>query len=357
MSESLPHLDADAHITLAQSFAWQEARCAASGSHVAAALLRACADWARHNGEQFGIPSQSVRFGDHVPLRVMAAVHCLALTRDEPALGMYFPTLGGHAPVDANRFNGFRELVTAALTKNHATVHDFISRPPQTNEPGRAAVLQLALEHLGTTQPIDLHELGCSAGLNLVSASTGPFTAHIASAGGCDVHPVDVTTVHGRALLSAYTWVDDVARFNRLGDAIQSALAHPPRIACCPASTYLSGIQPEPEHTTVLWQSALSPYLSHEESAAIDEQLQLLAQRLPADSRLAHVAWEDAGDTTEPNMAFALRVRTWRKVNAGGDPERAAGTTDCGETACEVVDAVIARGSSHGAHLVATTGQ
>ena len=363
MAPPLPHLERDAQVPLASAFQWQQDRCTASGSPIAAAVLNVCAGWAQRCGPQVGLPLDSVRFGDHIPLRLMAAVHFLAITRAAARLAMYFPTLGGQASTASTGDAMFHDLVSAALDDNHETVRDFMARAPQTNEPGRVAVLHTALTQLGASQQIDLHELGCSAGLNLVQASAGPLARHIAAAAGCDVEPVDVLTVQGRSLLSSYIWVDDIDRFNRLGDTITRALAHPPTIIQLTASRYLADLQPMPGHTTVLWQSALAPYLDADEHAALEEQVALLAARMPAGSRLAYATWEDAGDSTDPMHAFALRLRTWRNCAHRGKSACADSAhrdeTDSATAAgaCESSDSVIARGSSHGAHIVLTTGQ
>ena len=183
---------------------------------------------------------------------------------------------------------------------------------------------------------MDLVELACSAGLNLsVDTSSLPGVA-VASRRGCDLHPVDAATTEGRALLSSYVWVDDTERFARLGAAITAAERHRPAIEQADAAAFLDALNPRAHHTTLLWQSALEPYLSTERAAALRLAVDALAARLPTGATLVYATWEDAGDTSDPAIAFALRARTW---SGTGAPQVAT----------------LARGSAHGA-LAAKTG-
>lgn len=357
-SAATPYLLPDDRLTLGEAFTWQAQRCAASGATVAAALLDAC----KHELAETTIafPQHEVRFGDHLPLRVMAAVHYLAITRAAAQLPMYFPTLGGRASTESHRF---RDAVRDALTQHVDTIAEFMSRPPQTNDTGRLAALQLAIANLPTSQPIDLHEVGCSAGLTLLRARATDEHQRIASIGGCDLYPIDSRSVHGRALLSSYIWVDDIARFARLGEALATAQAQPVTVAHADAASYVDRVQPQPGHITVLWQSALEPYLSSAQVKTLVESVVLLAQRLPNNALLAYITWEDAADTSDAQSAFALRLRTWSRSFGMDDaltqnaPSLSAAPTSQPRTGeqtlgdARTTDRVIARGSAHGANL------
>ena len=321
------HLSASEMVTADEAFAWQAARCRASGSPVAAALLHACAESAQQWQTACGLDS-TVRFGDHIPLRVMAAVHYLAITRAAAPLGLFFPTLGGEAHADSPQF---AELVAAALSENPDTVADFIARAPQTNEPGRQTPLACALQALNRNRPVDLVELGCSAGLNL--GLEQPANApRIVSRRGCDLNPIDAHSVEGRARLSAYVWVDDIERFRRLGRAIEQAQQQTIEVLACAAAEFVRDLRPHPEHTLLIWTSAFEPYLDAHAAAVLAQSIAQLATRMSEASTLVEASWEDAGDTSEPERAFALRLRTW-----------AAGSVES--------ERVIARGSAHGAHF------
>ena len=136
----------------------------------------------------------------------------------------------------------------------------------------------------------------------------------------------------GRARLSAYVWVDDIERFRRLGRAIEQAQQQTVEVLACAAAEFVRDLRPHPEHTLLIWTSAFEPYLDSPAAAALAQSIAQLATRMPEGSALIEASWEDAGETAEPECAFALRLRTW-----------AAGSVES--------ERVIARGSAHGAHF------
>jgi hypothetical protein len=306
---------------------WQKQRCEASGSPVAASMLTALTEYVLANPALLTRIGSNVRFGDFIPLRLMAAAHFIALGRLAPELALYLPTLGGHADVLHPRF---AEVTGSALEENPLIVDDFLSRIPQTNEWGRTQALRLGLDHIDAQTPIALREIGCSAGLNLCIAESQDSKETIASRVGCDIAPIDVMTEEGRRRLSAYVWVDDVARFQRLGAAIATAQRLKPTVVRSGAAAFIGKLLLEPGVTTVVWQSALLPYLDSREHDAVEAALTSLGANASPNARLVHVSWEDLGDTTDPRRAFGLAIRKW--VGSASEPTAQ----------------LIARGSSHG---------
>jgi hypothetical protein len=149
--------------------------------------------------------------------------------------------------------------VGAALDR-HA---EFLSRwaleqDVQTNEVQRAWGLLPAFLSVADSRPLDVLELGPSAGLNLLwdryryRYSTGvwgdgplelsgddrlPPPAELLSRKvsverrrGIDLNPVDVTTDHGARLLQAFVWADQAARLERLRRAIDVVRHDPPEL-------------------------------------------------------------------------------------------------------------------------------
>jgi hypothetical protein len=126
----------------------------------------------------------------------------------------------------------------------------------QTNEVQRAWGLLPAFLSVADERPLDLLELGPSAGLNLLwdryryAYSTGAWgdgplelrgddrvpppaellakTVSIERRRGIDLNPVDVTTEHGARLLQAFVWADQTERLERLRRAIEVVRADPP---------------------------------------------------------------------------------------------------------------------------------
>jgi hypothetical protein len=137
------------------------------------------------------------------------------------------------------------------------THRDFLSRwtreqDVQTNEVQRSWALLPAFLTVADGRPLDLLELGPSAGLNLMwdryayRYSTGawgrgpleltgedrgpPPEGLLARRRGVDLSPVDVTTPHGSRLLQAFVWADQGERLERLRRAIEVARQDPPEL-------------------------------------------------------------------------------------------------------------------------------
>ena len=99
-------------------------------------------------------------------LRLLGSVHRLVLERRAGALAAYYPSVGGRwDPVTG------AEAVLELFRSDPAPVREWLDRPPQTNEVGRAAALVGGLLHLPPEDrlPLRLVEIGASAGLNLLA--------------------------------------------------------------------------------------------------------------------------------------------------------------------------------------------
>jgi hypothetical protein len=128
----------------------------------------------------------------------------------------------------------------------------------QTNEVQRSWALVPAFLSLVDERPLDLLELGPSAGLNLAwdryrhVYSTGAFgdgplelrgddrvpppapllsrPVSVARRRGVDLNPVDVTTGDGSLLLQSFVWADQTERLARLRAAIDIVRSDPPEL-------------------------------------------------------------------------------------------------------------------------------
>ena len=116
-------------------------------------VQRKVLDWA-------GDPSCA---GDSVPLRFVGGLHALVLSGKSPELKRLYPPCP--VPPDEVLLDGIKE----AMSSFAPFLLDWLDSPPQTNEPARMAPL-LAAGHWLTERfglPLNLLELGSSAGLNL----------------------------------------------------------------------------------------------------------------------------------------------------------------------------------------------
>ncbi len=313
--------DDDAVVGTTRALAWQAQYCCRAGSPVAAAILDAVRRDVEGGGPLAEALPSSVRFGDLVGLRVMAAVHRLALLRRATWVAMCLPTLGGTPPVPGT--DSARRLaadVVATLEANDGMLAAMLECTPQTNEVGRAAPLRVALSWLGAERPLRLREIGASAGLNL-RADLLPGSPKlefgelpvVVDRRGCDLHPVDPTTPTGRTLLSSYVWVDDVERFNRLGRALAVARDVPATVVQQDAGEFVESLDLAPGMLTVLWHSAMWVYLQTETKARVLAGIDELSAHASDEQPFAHVSWEwsESPVVAQSAMPFELAVRVW----------------------------------------------
>ncbi|MFI6261351.1 DUF2332 domain-containing protein [Micromonospora sp. NPDC051006] len=283
-------------------------------------------------------------FGAAVPLRLLGGVHALVLTGRAPELAAFYPSAGGRqAPGDADAcWDAFRAVVAT----QRDTVRDWLRRPPQTNEVGRANLLVAGLLHaLGEVggRPVRLVELGASAGLNLradlfrVEApgwAWGPADSPVrlpdawrdgtpdwlraAAAAypeltvlerlGCDLTPLDPTSEDGALALRAYVWPEHTDRAARLAGALTLARRVPARMTAMGAADFLAGIDPRPGTLTVVWHSVMRQYVQADEWARVSTELDRLAAAADADAPVAHLLFE-------PDLLDARHFQLHARIN------------------------------------------
>src|SRR3954447_12744717 len=183
-------------------------------------------------------------------LRLMGAVHRLALTGRAPALARRYAAADG----DGERtWEAFR----ATLEDRVDELRPLVERPVQTNEVGRCAALLPGFLDVAarTGKPLRMLEVGASAGLNLgwseyryqagdfvwgpprsalridfeLLGGGGPAAvpATVAERAGCDASPVDPASEEGRLALLSYAWPAEVAGMARLRAALEFAAGSP----------------------------------------------------------------------------------------------------------------------------------
>ena len=161
---------------------------------------------------------------ENLPLRMAGFIHFSALGGDA-GLRPHFVSCGGiFRPYEKGDLT---RAVLDCFTRHEGDARQFVRRTPQTNETGRAGVLLLGFSEIArrTGLPLNLAEMGASAGLNLLfdkfhyqietangSLSWGPRDSaltissqwrgasppplqsdiEIAARAGCDLFPVDI---------------------------------------------------------------------------------------------------------------------------------------------------------------------
>ncbi|MGH3510493.1 MAG: DUF2332 domain-containing protein [Nocardioidaceae bacterium] len=280
-------------------------------------------------------------------LRLMGSVHRLVLSRRAPALAAYYPSVGGSFEPDG----AWRELRNLLAAQPEA-VREWLDRPPQTNEVGRATALYGGVLQLPAPlrKPVRLFEIGSSGGLNLNADRFGYIDARGTGYGrlhspvrlepawsgrdlarwpvafttreGSDVAPIDVSTETGRLALSAYVWPDQRARWERLRGGFAVAARRPPKVRRAAAGEYVASIALARGTTTVLWHSVMWQYLRPEEQADVTASIERLGAAATVDSPFARLFLEPWRRAAGADHEFLVVLRTW----PGGE-ERILGTS------------------------------
>jgi hypothetical protein len=191
-------------------------------------------------------------------------------------------------------------------------------RVTQTNEVRRAAFVVPVLGLLDPSgrRPLALLETGASAGLQLLfdryrfdygpagavgdPASPVLITCEVRGErrpplpavlpvpiwrAGLDVQPIDPRDPDGRRWLLACVWPEHAERRELLRAALDVAAADPPRVVAGSAADRLAGLAAEaPPHASLfVLTSFVLPYLSPEERARLDGQVEAIAGRRDVD--------------------------------------------------------------------------
>jgi hypothetical protein len=283
------------------------------GSRLYAALSRSLAD----------DPMVAAIVGEHkplweAPLRLFGGVHYLELSG---VVRHPWPKLRG------------------VLEANRDWLARFVAEQPvQTNEVQRCWGLLPGFLTVAGGCPMDLVELGPSAGLNLFwdryryrydeaswgaddaplvlsgAAEGGPPRALFATEAsvrgrtGIDRRPVDVSTEHGARLLEAFVWADQPDRLERVRKAVEVVRADPPRLMQGDYVEILPALlrARDLDALTVVFHSVSTVYLREDECARLDEIFAAEGER----GSLARVSYEFVRDEIGFE-SFALDVQTW----------------------------------------------
>jgi len=324
-------------VTLVGRLRMQADSCRSAGSPLTADVLDGAADDLVAGGPTAALlgPLEDDPPGSVPPLRLAGALHRLVLERRAPALALHYPSVGG---IPGRVWPAARDVVEDQLD----VLRELVTRPVQTNEVGRSAVLLGGLLHLAheTGLPVRLLEIGASGGLNLradcyahevsdgvvLGDPASPVRLHRPWQGphppyagldvverlGCDPHPLDPTSTADRLTLTSYVWADQVDRFERLRAALAVAARHPVVVERLPASEFLARELAEPRAgvVTVVWQSVVRQYLAPAERSRVTDLLAGAGARAHAGAPLAHLSMEPRRFTTGGSR-FTVTLTSW----------------------------------------------
>lgn len=280
---------------------------------------------------------------DAVALRLLGGVHALALTGRAPDLAACYPSTGG--VFDSDRPEPCWQAFRVAVAAEMEWVRDWMTRPPQTNEVGRANLLITGLLRAAQSGPLPvrLFELGSSAGLNLradrfryvsdgfawgpadspvllegtwacappawlAGAAAGQPDLKIVERRGCDLTPIDPLSPEGALALRAYVWPDQTARAARLEGALRVAARVPAGVEAVGAADFLAAVRLVPGTITVVWHSIMRQYVPAAEWARVEAELDRLATAATAEARFAHVSFEPRRVGDRHRFRLAVRL-------------------------------------------------
>lgn len=341
----------------AQLIEWQADACGHLGSRLYALLLRRVADDVRTGGvcARAVAGYEEAPGPDAIALRLVGGVHALALTGRAPQLAVHYPSAGG--VFREERTDELWRAFRAAVEADMAWVRDWMTRPPQTNEVGRAALLLPGLLRALVRHPLPvrLFELGASAGLNLRADAfrvTGPGFAlgpadspvrledawrppvpewlvaaaqahpapEVLERRGCDISPVDPLTEQGALALRAYVWPDQTARAARLEGALRAAARMPATVERAGVDAFLAGVELQPGALTVVWHSVMRQYVPAAQWARAEAELDRLAAGSTQRAPFAHVAFEPRRVGSAHRFRLSVRVGDGAEELLAGAP-------------------------------------
>ncbi|HYG48062.1 MAG TPA: DUF2332 family protein [Allosphingosinicella sp.] len=273
-------------------------------------------------------PGRADPFTDALPLRVAGGLHALVRRGGAPDLADCYPP---------NALPG-EEALWSALRPALAEpdLLPWLDGAPQTNEVGRSAVLMSGLlvvaDQFG--QPMELLELGASAGLNLMpdlygydlggvkagdpgsplqlrpewtGAPPPDAPVRVRARRGVDLHPLDVRRDGDRLL--AYVWPDQRRRLAQLEAALAIAAGDPPEVDAGDAAEWIEARLAGPREagaTRVVLHSIAFQYFAPETKARIAAAMERAGSAASFAAPLAWLRYEHEG-----GEAISLRLRAW----------------------------------------------
>jgi hypothetical protein len=279
---------------------------------------------------------------DALSLRLCGGLHAIVLSGDDALLAAAYPP-------DAADEETLRRVLPGAIARNDLRLATSLAGAPQTNEIARSGMLLpgLLLIARETGLPLALHEIGSSAGLNLLfdrfhyrygevewgdpasavrlqpelrgAAIPMDGVANVVSRKGSDIAPIYVKDSAGRLRLRSYIWPDQTARLERLGAAMALAAATPFELERTDAAAFVAKnlAARSPGSAFVLFHTIMWQYMPRATKDAILAALQEAGEKATADAPIARLRMEPRDPA---NNWAVLSLTLW----PGGETRRLA---------------------------------
>ena len=264
-------------------------------------------------------------------LRLCGGLHALVLDDADNWLAECYPP-----DSDTERL---AQILAGAIGRHDARLCASLGNAPQTNEIARSAALFPGLLEISrqTRLPLALHEIGASAGLNLMAdrfsyrydrLSLGdPDSAvrispemrrgvpdprgqlRIVRRSGCDIAPLQIEQSADRLRLRSYIWPDQVERMQRLDAAIAIAEKTSFTLVAADAADYVehSLAQRKLDECHVLFHSVMWQYLPDATKDRIEAALERVSNAATRDAPVAWLRMEGLGGV-EPYATLQLTL-------------------------------------------------
>ena len=314
------------------AFRHQASGCRAMNSPLTAKILETLADTLDHSTRTGAriLDWPGDPMADALKLRIAGGLHALARLGEDAELAALYR--GGTGD--------FTTILIRVLKEWDDWLYPWLDSPPQTNEVGRSAALMaglmVAVQRLD--MPIELLELGSSAGLNLNldrfrynlgRLEAGPNDAavrimpewnghapegrwpHVIARCGVDQNPLDVGDDAIAERLLAYCWPDQHDRLARLEAAIAIARAFPPAVAAGDAADWTEHMLAEPQAkgtARIVMHSVFWQYLPVDAQKRIEAAILKAGKTATPDCPLGWLSFEPDPSTISP---MQLRLRVW----------------------------------------------
>jgi hypothetical protein len=314
------------------AFRTQAAGCRAMNSPLTAEVLDTLAEILDHNSRTGAriLDWPGDPMADALKLRIAGGLHALARSGQDAALAALYITGAGD----------FNAVLKRVLNEWDDWLYPWLDSPPQTNEVGRSAALMAGLMVAAKrlAMPIDLFELGSSAGLNLNldrfryslgGLEAGPADAavrlmpewkgeapvgqwpQIEARCGVDQNPLDVRDETVAARLLAYCWPDQHERLARLEAAIATGRAHPPAVEAGDAADWIERKLVEPQSegiARIVMHSVFWQYMPAHAQVRTEAAILKAGEAATEDRPLGWLSFEPDPPAISP---MQLRLRLW----------------------------------------------
>jgi hypothetical protein len=314
----------------------QVAWCRSNGAPFTANVLDGIRENLARGGAlaQFMAPWPGNPIADALVLRATGALHLMVRTGRARDLAAFYPGHGDR-PWDAVAAG---RAIESAVASNLTFVQDVFSRPPQTNETGRSAVLMPGYAEIArrTGLPLSILEIGASAGLNLlwdrfayrygdrfIGDAAAPVTIEaewrgpwcnvdrlppVVAKRGCDRDPFNVSAPGAADRLIAYVWPEQKARVARIEAAIALAQRERPPLEKADAGDWLERqlAARVPNAATVVAHTIVWQYIAKETRQKIEALLKATGEHATKSAPLAWLTLEQYALDQFPEVRLTL---------------------------------------------------